>query len=102
MTSLVQIERLRTLHQMNFLHSDVKSENVLVGHQDTEVVYLIDFGMAEPYLDEQGRHIEFSRLRKFKGNFLFAANNMCEGISNSRRSDIESALYMLIYLLNQC
>jgi len=87
---------------MNFLHGDVKSENVLVGHHDTEVVYLIDFGLAEPYLDKQGRHNEHRRLTKFNGNFMFASNNMCDGISNSRRSDIESALYLLIYLLNQC
>ena len=90
------------MHQMNFLHGDIKSENVLVGHYDTEVVYLIDFGLAEPYLDEQGRHKEHRMLTKFNGNFFFAANNMCEGISNSRRSDIESALYLLIYLLNSC
>ena len=100
--NLIQIERLRTLHKMNFLHNDVKSQNVLVGHKDTDVVYLIDFGLSTPYRTPGGKHVTSQTLSKFNGNLLFASNNMCVGTTNSRRSDIESAFYYLIYMLNQC
>ena len=82
------------------MHNDVKLDNILVGHQDTDILYLIDFGLSTPYIDEQGKHIEKKQLYKFSGNFNFAALNSCRGFNKSRRDDIESAFYVLIYLIN--
>jgi len=31
---------------MGYVHNDIKLENILVGHQDSDRVYLIDFGLA--------------------------------------------------------
>lgn len=39
-------------------------------------------------------------MRKFSGNFLFASLNSCRGNNKSRRDDIESVIYIMIYLLN--
>ena len=39
-------------------------------------------------------------MRKFSGNFLFASLNSCRGNNKSRRDDMESAIYIMIYLLN--
>mmetsp|Transcript_21347 Transcript_21347/g.15611 ORF Transcript_21347/g.15611 Transcript_21347/m.15611 type:complete len:144 (+) Transcript_21347:542-973(+) len=39
-------------------------------------------------------------MRKFSGNFLFASLNSCRGNNKSRRDDVESILYIMIYLLN--
>ena len=39
-------------------------------------------------------------MRKFSGNFLFASLNSCRGNNKSRRDDLESVMYILIYLLN--
>lgn len=39
-------------------------------------------------------------MRKFSGNFLFASLNSCRGNNKSRRDDVESTLYIMIYLLN--
>jgi len=33
---------------------------------------------------------------------MFASLNSCRGYNKSRRDDIESALYLLSYLLNHC
>lgn len=85
---------------MNFVHNDIKLENILVGHKNSNVVYLIDFGLASHYLDESGQHIQKKQLFKFSGNFLFASLNTCRGNTKSRRDDIEAAFYVLIYLLN--
>ena len=41
------------------MHNDVKLENLLVGHTDTDRLYLIDFGLASHFRDgEAGEHIE--------------------------------------------
>lgn len=39
-------------------------------------------------------------LNKFTGNFMFASHNSCRGNSKSRRDDIESLFYIMIYMLN--
>ena len=46
--------------------------------------------------------MEKKQLNKFSGTFMFASLNSCRGYNKSRRDDIESALYLLSYLLNQC
>ena len=88
------------MHSLNFVHNDIKLENVLVGHPDTDVLYLIDFGLASRYLAEDGTHFKKQQMFKFSGNFLFSSLNSCRGFNKSRRDDIESAFYMLIYLIN--
>lgn len=39
--------------------------------------------------------------QKFSGNFLFASLNSCRGNNKSRRDDIQSLMYIMIYLLNK-
>ena len=39
-------------------------------------------------------------MNRFTGNFMFASLNSCRGFNKSRRDDIESAFYILIYLIN--
>ena len=88
------------LHNLNYVHSDVKLENILVGHQDSQTLYLIDFGLSTKFIEQDGTHQKRQQLGRFSGNFLFASLNSCRGYNKSRRDDIESAFYVLIYLLN--
>jgi len=39
-------------------------------------------------------------MKRFSGNFIFASLNSCRGYNKSRRDDIESLFYLLIYMLN--
>ena len=64
------------------------------------MLYLIDFGLACAYLENDGSHTVKTQLNKFSGNFLFASLNSCRGFNKSRRDDIEAIFYVLIYLLN--
>ena len=43
------IERLRSLHELGYVHNDIKLQNVVIGQLDTDQVYLIDFGLATRY-----------------------------------------------------
>ena len=94
------ITRLRTLHGMGFVHNDIKLENIVIGQEDSHQLYLIDFGLASRYHDKSGDHITKVKLRQFSGNFLFASMNQCRGNNTSPRDDIEAAILILIYLLN--
>ena len=98
--SSLQVERLRFLHELGFIHNDIKLENVLVGRDDPQDIHLIDYGLATQYRDKNGQHIVKKKLHSFRGNLLFASLNSCRGFNQSRRDDIESAFYLLVYLLN--
>jgi serine/threonine protein kinase len=88
------------LHKLNYLHNDIKLENIIIGREDPQDIFLIDFGLSKRYFDENGQHIEKKQLNRFSGNLLFASLNSCRGFCKSRRDDIESAFYILVYLLN--
>lgn len=85
---------------MGYVHNDLKLENILIGHKDADRLYLIDFGLAQTFISPQGAHMEKEYVRKFSGNFLFASLNSCRGNNKSRRDDIESIFYLMIYLYN--
>ena len=38
--------------------------------------------------------------KRFRGSYLFSSQSVCMGFSPSRRDDIQSAFFVLIYLLN--
>ena len=88
------------MHDLGFVHNDIKLDNILVGFKDPALLYLIDFGLTCRYLNEDGSHIEKEFLKKFSGNFLFASLNSCRGNNKSRRDDVQSAIYIMIYFLN--
>ena len=83
------------------MHNDIKLENILIGYKDTAKIYLIDFGLSQLYIDTAtGQHVQKQNLAYFSGNFMFASLNSCRGNNKSRRDDIESIFYLMIYLYN--
>ena len=67
-------------------------------NENKKKVYFIDFNIAKPYLDENGRHFEFKMKDKLRGNPLFISMNAHLSYELSRRDDLESLMYLLIYL----
>lgn len=64
------------------------------------MIYLIDFGLSIKYLNEDGSHILKENLNKFSGNLKFASLNSCRGYNKSRRDDIQSIIFVMIFLIN--
>lgn len=89
------IERLKQLHAIGVVHRDLKSHNIMIGSERSEVIYLIDFGLSGFY-QCAGRHISW-REGFVCGNACFGSVHTHNG-EHSRRSDLESLAYLLIYL----
>ena len=94
------ISRIEFLHSKGFLHCDLKPENFVVNLDDNNViVYLIDFGLAEPYINLKSKeHIKDKEKKGHKGTMDFCSMNSHLELSLSRRDDIESLAYCLIFL----
>jgi serine/threonine protein kinase len=90
------IERLETLHSKLLLHRDIKPDNFLL--HDTNKIYLIDFGFCKRY-DYDGKHIEERKINQIIGTVNFVSLNVHKYLEPSRRDDLESVIYIIIYML---
>jgi len=99
MTGIQLIDRIEYIHSNNIVHLDIKPSNFVVGYKDPSLIYIIDFGLSKKYKSSRtGKHIIFSKRKYFQGNIKFSSVNNMRGIVSSRRDDLESIGYMLIYL----
>lgn len=93
------ISRLEYMHNQNFIHRDMKPDNFLMGTSRNQV-YLIDFGLSKRYKDPKtGQHIAYKDKKSLTGTARYASVNTHVGIEQSRRDDLESIGYILIYFL---
>lgn len=100
MAAIQIIDRIEFIHSKNIVHQDIKPENFLVGNPDTSLIYIIDFGLCKKYRSSRtGKHIIFSKNKKFIGTFEYCSIHTMKGIELTRRDDMESIGYMLIYLI---
>lgn len=89
------------MHARDYIHRDIKPSNILLGRrQQAQHVFIIDFGLAVRYHDPITHfHIPYRSGRQLTGTARWASINTHIGIEQSRRDDLESLAYVLIYLL---
>jgi casein kinase 1 alpha len=98
------IGRIEYVHNKNFIHRDIKPDNFLMGiGRHCNKVFLIDFGLAKKYRDNRTRqHIPYREDKNLTGTARYASINAHLGIEQSRRDDMESLGYVLMYFNRGC
>ena len=100
MVGIQILDRLEYIHNKSIIHRDIKADNFLIGLKNTEVIYIIDFGLAKQYRSTKtGKHVKYCVNKKWSGTSRFASANTLRGIEPSRRDDMESFCYLLLYLM---
>ncbi|OIS96501.1 casein kinase i isoform delta-like protein, partial [Nicotiana attenuata] len=94
---------LEKLHAKGYIHGDVKPENFLLGQPSTpheKKLFLVDLGLATKWRENtKGLHVVYDqRPDMFRGTVRYASAHAHLGRTASRRDDLESLAYTLIFL----
>eukprot|EP01124_Arcella_intermedia_P029760 TRINITY_DN6374_c0_g1_i2.p1 TRINITY_DN6374_c0_g1~~TRINITY_DN6374_c0_g1_i2.p1 ORF type:complete len:245 (+),score=61.49 TRINITY_DN6374_c0_g1_i2:85-819(+) len=98
MLAIKMITCVEYLHSKGLLHRDIKPGNFVMGRgARASELFLIDYGLASPYIDSSGEHIPYSTNARFHGTDKYASINNHKKIEPGRRDDMESLGYLLVY-----
>eukprot|EP01026_Neomeris_dumetosa_P052217 TRINITY_DN46137_c0_g2_i3.p1 TRINITY_DN46137_c0_g2~~TRINITY_DN46137_c0_g2_i3.p1 ORF type:complete len:611 (-),score=72.86 TRINITY_DN46137_c0_g2_i3:25-1857(-) len=94
---------LRRIHDKGFVHGDIKPENFLMGPTGSEKerhLYLVDLGLATKWRESNGHHVPYDqRPDDFRGTVRYASVHSHLGRKSSRRDDLESLVYTILFLV---
>ena len=96
------LDRLEWIHSKNLIYRDIKPSNFLIGIDNPNIIYIIDFGLCKKYRSTKtGKHILPKNTGIFNGTLKYASSYVSRGKEPSRRDDLIALGYMLIYFLKK-
>ena len=101
MIAIQILERIKFIHNKNIIHCNINPNNFALGlGKFQNLIFMTNFQMAKRYRDKNTlEHIKYNILNENGFNYIFASVNALRGVEFSRRDDLESLGYMLIYFL---
>ncbi|KAM9989923.1 hypothetical protein ACTFIY_005982 [Dictyostelium cf. discoideum] len=92
------IQSLQAVHDLGYLHRDVKPSNFAIGLNPSKrnITYLIDFGLARRFVLASGEVRPARESTGFRGTARYASINSHLSKDLGRRDDLWSIFYVLI------
>ena len=93
------IEAIEYIHSNKYLYIDLKPDNIMFDNKNN--LKLVDFNACSQYLNCQSEFYENALLKNPIGNFIYSSININKSYSGIRIDDIESVLWIILYLLDK-
>lgn len=95
------ISNIEYIHFKNYIHRNIKPENFLIGlGKKSHKIFTIDFALSRVFRDPKNlEHLPYTENKKLIGSSRFASVTAHKGIDQTRRDDLESIGYLLLYFL---
>ena len=92
---------LEFIHNNHIIHRDIKPDNFVMGYECKNAkLYLLDFGLAKKYRSSKTlMQYPYVKKNKITGTARYASIHALEEMEQSRRDDLESMGYVLMYFL---
>ena len=87
---------LKNIHDKCIVHRDLKPNNICI--DENFKPYIIDFGLSKQIII-LSKHLSERKIKNVIGSFNFASLNTINLIEPSRRDDLESVIYIYIYVI---